>query len=220
MGAGLVERLTGPRVELPEHVERRLNLWRGAGGLVLCALWGWHAFVRDKQVPVLSFLDIAVHETGHVLFQPFGELTMLIMGSGFQVLFPFVVGLAFLALRRDAIALGVCWAWAANACVDAARYIADARTGSLALLGGGPDAQGDWERILGEEFYDTIFLADRIAGIARTVGALVFVAAVAAIVSDMWWHRRKAGLAERVPEDRAGERRRSVQAAGPEDMWR
>jgi hypothetical protein len=212
--------LTGPRVELPEHVQRRLNVWRGAAGLALCALWGWHAFVRDAQVPVLNFLDVAVHETGHALFQPFGELTMLIMGSGFQVLFPFVVGLVFWVLKRDAVALGVCWAWAANACVDAARYIADAKTGSLALLGGGPDAQGDWERILGEEFYDKIFLADRIAGIARTAGAVLLFAAVASIVTGMWWHHHKAEPAEHLPLVRAIEPRSSMPAASPDEMWR
>jgi hypothetical protein len=219
--------LSGPRVELPDHVQRRIDVWRGAGALVLCALWGWHAFVRNTEVPVLGFLDIAVHEAGHVLFRPFGELVMLIMGSGFEVLFPLLAGLIFLAVKRDAIAFGVCWAWAANTCVDSARYIAEAKTGSYALLGGGPDAQGDWERILGEEFYDKVFLADRIAGIVRAGGAVVFVVATAAIIAAMWWHHRTANEVARLPAPTADgpaplgtAPSRPLEARTPDDMWR
>ena len=209
-----------PRVELPDNVRRRIDVWRGAAALVLCALWGWHAFVRDTEVPVLGFLDIAVHETGHVLFRPFGELTMLIMGSGFEVLFPILAGLIFLITKRDAIAFGVCWAWAANACVDSARYIAEAKTGSDVLLGGGPDAQGDWERILGEEFYDKIFLADRIAGVVRAVGAVVFVAAIASIAAAMWWQWRAANETEGLSGREVDSASRPIEVRSPDDMWR
>ena len=44
------------------------------------AVWGWFALVKGDQTPLLVYLNNAAHEVGHVLFRPFGELTMLIMG--------------------------------------------------------------------------------------------------------------------------------------------
>jgi len=165
-------------VELPDDIQRRLNVYKAAGALLLIAVWGWFALVKNDQTPIFVYLNIAVHEIGHVLFRSFGELTMLIMGSGFEVLFPFAVGVWFLLGKRDLVSTAVAWGWAASAIASAATYIADADDGRLALLGAtGPDSAGDWERILGEEFFDKVYLADSIAGTVRTFGyALWFVA--------------------------------------------
>jgi hypothetical protein len=167
-----------PRVRLPDDIERRLTVYKAAGALLLIAVWGWFALVKNDQTPIFVYLNIAVHETGHVLFRPFGELTMLIMGSGFEVLFPFAVGIVFLIRKRDLVSTAVSWGWSATALASAATYIADADDGRLALLGGtGPDTAGDWERILGEQFFDKVYLADPIAAKVRAVGfALWFVA--------------------------------------------
>jgi hypothetical protein len=167
-----------PPVRLPDDIERRLTVYKAAGALLLIAVWGWFALVKNDQTPIFVYLNIAVHETGHVLFRPFGELTMLIMGSGFEVLFPFAVGIVFLIRKRDLVSTAVSWGWAASALASAATYIADADDGRLALLGGtGPDTAGDWERILGEQFFDKVYLADPIAAKVRAVGfALWFVA--------------------------------------------
>jgi hypothetical protein len=166
-------------VGLPDDIQRRLNVYRAAGALLLIAVWGWFALVKNDQTPIFVYLNIAVHESGHVLFRPFGELTMLIMGSGFEVLFPLSVGAVFLLRKRDLVATAVCWGWAASALASAATYIADADDGRLALLGAmGPDAAGDWERILGEEFFDKVYLADSIAGTVRTFGYVLWLVAL------------------------------------------
>ena len=173
-------------VALPEDIQRRLNAYKAIGALALIVLWGWFALVRGDQTPVFVYLNIAVHETGHVLFRPFGELTMLIMGSGFEVLFPFLAGILFLALKRDLVAAGVCWGWTASALASSATYIADADDGRLALLGAtGPDAAGDWERILGPEFIDKVFLADRIAGQVRMAGYVLWIVAILVAVASI-----------------------------------
>ena len=208
-------------VELPEHVERRLTVYKAAGAVLLIALWGWFALVENDQTPVFVYLNIAVHEIGHVLFRPFGELTMLIMGSGFEVLFPLLVGVYFL-VKKDLVATSVSLGWAASALASAATYIADADDGRLALLGAaGPDSAGDWERILGVEFFDKVFLADRIAAIVRTAGfALWFVALGIAMVTVAWNLRR---IASARPTERWGPPR-AAPAAPPvpvtdEEMW-
>jgi hypothetical protein len=208
-------------VELPEHVERRLTVYKAAGAALLIAVWGWFALVEHDQTPVFVYLNIAVHETGHVLFRPFGELTMLIMGSGFEVLFPFLVGILFL-VRKDLVATSVCFGWAASALASAAAYIADADDGRLALLGAtGPDAAGDWERILGEGSLDKLFLADRIAGVVRSAGFVLWFVAIGIAMGTVLWNLR------RLRSDRPRERwdppraapARPLAPVTDEEMW-
>jgi hypothetical protein len=208
-------------VSLPEHLERRLVAYKAAGAIVLIGIWGWFALVRGDQTPVFVYLNIAVHEVGHVVFRPFGELVMLVMGSGSEVLFPLLVGIYFLLRRRDAVAGAICFGWCASALASAATYIADADDGLLPLLGAtGPDAAGDWERILGPGFFDKVFLADRIAGVVRTAGfALWFLAlglAVAALVLSL----RRAAAAERAgrPQPTAMPAR-DLAPLSDEEMW-
>lgn len=217
-------------VPLPEHVQRRLNLWKGAVALVFVGLWGYFGFVRNAEVPVLMFLDVAIHELGHKVFSPFGETTMLMMGSGSEMLFPLAMGLVFGIWKRDLIAWGVCWAWAAGAFADSARYMADATQGQLALLGAGPDAMGDWERIFGPEHWDKLYLADDWARNVRTWGLVIWFAALGLTVAGIAVNAKRLREAERGPgaadpRDPRG-RKPSAKPSGPlapvapEDMWR
>ena len=181
-------------VPLPDDIERRLTAYKAAGALLLIAVWGWFALVKNDQTPIFVYLNIAVHEIGHVLFRPFGELTMLIMGSGFEVLFPFAVGVVFLIRKRDLVSTAVSWGWSASALASAATYIADADDGRLALLGAtGPDTAGDWERILGVQFFDKVYLADSIAAMVRTAGYVLWFVALATAA----WVIVRARLQER-----------------------
>ncbi len=172
---------------LPGEIRFRIALWKGVGALGLVALWGWFAFVRNEEVPVLQFLDVAVHEIGHRVFAPFGEVTMLMMGSGSEMLFPLLLGLLVFGLwKRDLVAWAICWAWAAGAFADASRYMADATRGQLALLGGdGPDAMGDWERIFGPEHWDKLYLADRWAHAVRAWGLAIWCAAAGLAIASI-----------------------------------
>ena len=125
-------------VQLPDDIQRRLNAWKAVGALGVCAIYGWFAIVKDAQVPVLVFLDIAVHEIGHKLFSPFGNLIMLMHGDRLRrSCSRSSSGLVFGIWKRNFIAWGVCWAWSANAMCDGARYIYDAPRGELMLLGAG-----------------------------------------------------------------------------------
>jgi hypothetical protein len=171
-------------VQLPDDIQRRLDTWKAVGALGVCAIYGWFAIVKNVQVPVLVFLDIAVHEIGHKVFSPFGNLIMLMMGTGTQILFPLVVGLVFGIWKRNFIAWGICWAWAASAMCDGARYIYDAPRGELMLLGAG-DGLGDWSKILGPEHFDKLYLADRLSSRLRTLGIVTWFIAVGLIVFSL-----------------------------------
>ena len=207
-------------VTLPQDIQRRLDIWKGVGALVLCAVYGWFGLVKNAETPILQFVDIAVHEVGHKLFSPFGELIMLIMGSGWQVLFPLLLGVVFAVWKRNLIAWGICWAWAANATSDAARYIYDAPRGELMLLGtsGG---LGDWSRILGPEHYDKLYLADRLAAEVRVAGFITWFAAVGIVVFSLvrtaTAAQLDAALDAKKPTSRPSG---SLSAVGDVDMWR
>jgi hypothetical protein len=209
-------------VQLPDDIERRLSLYKAAGALLLIAVWGWFALVRNDQTPIFVYLNIAVHETGHVLFRPFGELTMLIMGSGFEVLFPFAVGVVFLIRKRDLVSTAVSWGWSASALASAATYIADADDGRLALLGAtGPDTAGDWERILGEQFFDKLYLADPIAAKVRTAGYVLWFLALGLAAWVIVRDRLHEGAAAATSRPRASASPTSpLRALDDEQMWR
>jgi hypothetical protein len=210
-------------VALPDDLQRRLNLWKGVGALGLVALWGYFGFIRNAEVPVLQFLDIAVHEMGHKVFSPFSETTMLMMGSGSQMLFPLAVGLVYGVWKRDLIAWGICWAWAASAFADASRYMADAVQGSLVLLGGTPDGLGDWERIFGPEHWDKMYLAEPWAHNTRVWGEIIWFASLGLVLGGMWWnwHRLQADeRRERGPVRATVEPSRPLAPIDDEQMWR
>ena len=207
-------------VQLPDDIQRRLDTWKAVGALGVCAIYGWFAIVKNVQVPVLVFLDIAVHEIGHKVFSPFGNLIMLIMGTGTQILFPLVVGLVFGIWKRNFIAWGICWAWAASAMCDGARYIYDAPRGEMMLLGAG-DGLGDWSKILGPEHFDKLYLADRLSSQLRTLGIVTWFVAVGLIVfslvRDLQANRDvTAAKAARATPTPSG----ALTPVGDVDMWR
>jgi hypothetical protein len=175
-----------------DDLQRRLDLWKGGGAVLWCAILGWFALVRSQRVPILGFADVATHELGHVLWWQLthDELVMLVMGNGTQVLVPLIAGVAFFVVRRNRIALGMCLAWCAAAIADTAVYVYDAPRGELTLMGFGglgdaDQALGDWARILGPEHLDKLYLADRWAADLRHLAVLVWFGAVAVVGADL-----------------------------------
>jgi hypothetical protein len=186
--------------------------WHYMATIAFAGICAWFVFRVGQRPPGLTYMDIAVHEVGHVLFRPFGELTMLVMGSGTQVLFPLALAAFFLGVRRDLLTGAVLLAWAGEAFGDAAIYVADAPYGELPLLGG--SGEGDWTRILGPEHLSRMHLADEYARNLRVVGALLMLAAVGIALAQLWPLRHPAEL--RDPQIRPA----SAPPVSGEEMWR
>lgn len=106
------------------------------------------------QVPLLSDIILAVHEFGHYLFMPFGEMMTILGGSLFQVMFPLVFVWYFIwgkEEHRDRHAAMICLWWTSIALLGVSIYAADARAGQLMLLSGAtgeddPDMH-DWKNL-------------------------------------------------------------------------
>lgn len=120
---------------------------------------------------LLDDLNLAVHEAGHLVFQPLGDHAMTIGGSLFQVLVPLAFAGYFLA-RRQRFAASVVMAWVAINLLNVAHYIGDARAQELPLLGG-ENAIHDWWYLLTE--WDLLAHDVSIARAVRAVATLAWV---------------------------------------------
>jgi hypothetical protein len=185
---------TPPSVDSTDSPRALQSYARLALALVLAWL-AWSAFRNEYgYIPLLSDIDLAIHEFGHILFMPFGiqflGSTMMILGGSLtQVAFPLVFFGYFWrkqddGRRRDLFAAMVCLWWSGINLLSVAIYCADSRAGQLMLLDGstGQESDGhDWNNLLtrwGLLQHDT--------AIARWMRAIAFVVCVGSIIVAVW----------------------------------
>src|SRR5690606_29495870 len=94
----------------------------------------------------LDHVALAIHEAGHLIFSPFGELVGVAGGTLLQLLIPLAFVLHFYH-RDDAYAASVLLLWLAQSVFNVARYAADARAQELPLIGG-EGVIHDWAYLL------------------------------------------------------------------------
>lgn len=98
---------------------------------------------------IFAGLTLGVHEAGHVLFSPLGELPEVAGGSIMQVAAPIIVALVFLR-KREYFGISVALAWLSLSLSNLATYIGDARNQDLPLVSlGSSDPIHDWHFLLG-----------------------------------------------------------------------
>lgn len=111
---------------------------------VFLGLYGaWLA--KSGHYSWIDSLDTATHETGHLFFSVGGEWLGFAGGTIFQLLVPLLFVGYFIG-RHDRHAASVALWWVAQNCWNVSRYVADARTQELPLVGGG---EHDWAYLLG-----------------------------------------------------------------------
>jgi hypothetical protein len=138
-GHGNADEPSTPRCSLTASTRLRQALVAGI------ALYAAICLRNSGEFRLLDSVDLAIHETGHLVFAPFGEFLGFLGGSLFQVLFP----LAFVTYfwrRRDRFAAYVVLGWVAQNLWNVSVYVADARARRLPLVGGG---EHDWAYLLG-----------------------------------------------------------------------
>ena len=175
----------------PRTVQKYLRLALA----VVLALLAWSAFRNELgYIPLLSDIDLAIHEFGHMLFMPFGipflGRTMVILGGSLtQVAFPLVFFGYFMrkqgdGRRRDLFAAMVCLWWSGINLLSVAIYCADSRAGQLMLIDGstGQESDGhDWNNLL-----TRWGLLEHDTAIARWMRAIAWLMCVASIVLASW----------------------------------
>jgi hypothetical protein len=153
---------------------------RWVAGLALVAALWVVAFQQGDRIPGLTYINLGIHELGHMFTYSASDVLNAMMGSIAQVAVPLLIALYFFFRRGDWVGAGVCLAWAAASAVEVATYVADAPTQKLDLIGD----KHDWAFILGPEGYGAMAkagsLADTIhhwASVAAVVGFALCLAA-------------------------------------------
>ena len=126
---------------------------------------------------IFAGITLVVHEAGHVIFSPFGEMLGVAVGSIMQIATPLIAAALFLR-QREYFGISVALAWLSMSLANLAAYIGDARSQDLPLVSmGSGDPIHDWHFILGR----LGMLGDdhSLARFTLFLGALSLIAAVA-----------------------------------------
>jgi hypothetical protein len=125
-------------VSEPTPLARRLT----SAGL---ACYGAYLLAHLGEGSLLDGVDLAIHETGHLVFGPFGELIGFAGGTLMQLIMP-ALFVGYFLRRGDRHSASVALWWVGQNCANISVYAADARAQELPLVGGG---EHDWAYMLG-----------------------------------------------------------------------
>lgn len=125
----------------------------------------------------LDLVDLPIHETGHLLFRPFGELLMVAGGSLFQVIFP-AVFVGYFVWQKQFYSAAIVLFWVGQSVLNVYVYANDAVAMQLVLTSGSTGSEGsfhDWNYILDK--FNLLDSTRTIAGIIRFTGTATIIAA-------------------------------------------
>lgn len=141
---------------------------------------GFHWFSDQGWVPILDSANPALHEAGHPLVGKLSQTLMVYGGTLLPLLFPAAAAWHFI---REGNPSGVAIAvvWLGENRLNIVRYMADARTQVLPLVGGGDH---DWTEIFSR--WGLLAWDERNAGLTHGIGVLLMVGAT--IWLALRWH--------------------------------
>lgn len=142
----------------------------------------------------LHFPNLAIHETGHLLFMPFGHFLMVLGGSLTQIAFPAVcTGYFFYSQQYFSTVLTLFWT--GQNFMDVAVYMADAPYRALPLTNPNIDAH-DWWQLF--NLMNCMNHAELIAGITHWIGVFIYLASIAGGVYVAYHHKQTMDAKQRV----------------------
>ena len=143
---------------------------------IILALYAIPLLRHPEAGSFLDSLDLAIHETGHLVFAMFGEVIHAAGGTLFQLIVP-ATFLGYFARSNDRHAATVALWWMSQNLWNISVYVRDARVQELPLVGGG---EHDWAFLLGRF---GLLAHDQVIG--RSVHALGTILCVVAIASGV-----------------------------------
>jgi hypothetical protein len=146
--------------------------WRRLLTLAL-AIYGWICLRTPGTYRWLDSLDLAVHETGHLVFAPGGEILGVLGGTLMQLLVPAALMVA-LWKHGDRHGATVPLWWLGQNCWNISVYIRDARLQELPLVGGG---EHDWAFLLGQ--WGWLEKDQTLGGAVYLAGVLLYLISIA-----------------------------------------
>jgi len=154
----------------------------GVAIFFLLVLTAPHNFVL-----IVDHVNLAIHEAGHVVLLPFGQMVHMWGGTLFQCLVPIAFGVYFWAHRQTA-GVAVAGLWLGENMPNIARYMADAQVMVLPLVGGNIH---DWNFI-----FTHLGILPHCGPIATSIHILGWIIMAAAVAWYIWrWRVSAAYLA-------------------------
>ena len=153
----------------------------------MLAIYGYYCLQSPGEYRWLDSLDLAIHETGHLLFGFGGETLMLLGGSLFQLLVPAIFALALWRAGDRHGATVPLW-WMGQNCWNISVYVRDARAQDLPLVGGG---EHDWAILLAN--WGWLSRDQSLANAVHLFGVVLY---LVAIVGGWLILRRQSGAEE------------------------
>jgi hypothetical protein len=125
----------------------------------------------------LDLVDLPIHETGHLLFRPFGEFMMVAGGSLFQIVVP-AAFVGYFARREKYYSASIVLFWVGQSMLNVFVYAGDAQAMRLVLTSGLTGSEGgfhDWNYLLTQTGF--IKSTATVANLIRLLGTLTILAA-------------------------------------------
>lgn len=136
----------------------------------------WIAY-DPMQGSFLDNVDLPIHETGHLLFRPFGEFMMVAGGSLFQVIFP-IVFVGYFIWQRSFYSAAIVTLWVGQSILNVWVYASDAVVMQLVLTSGFTGSEGsfhDWNYML--THFGLLDSTKGVAKIIRFAGTVTIISA-------------------------------------------
>jgi hypothetical protein len=152
------------------------------GGIVIFAVLVFES--EPGFVFGLDHANLLFHEAGHPFAGLFSQRLEVYGGTLGQLTFPVVLAVSFWR-KKEAVSFAVSIIWFFENWLNIARYMADARTQVLPLVGGGDH---DWARIFGR--WQVLNHDTQIASFLRTTGWLGMGMSCAWVIW-VWWVGRQ-----------------------------
>lgn len=125
----------------------------------------------------LDLVDLPIHETGHLLFRPFGQFLMVAGGSLFQVVMP-AVFVGYFIWHEKYYSAAIVFFWVGQSILNVFVYAQDAIVMQIVLTNGLTGSEGsfhDWNYLLTET--GLIDSTKKVAGLIRLLGTLCIITA-------------------------------------------
>lgn len=159
----------------------RPNYLKLVFALLLSAYFFWIAY-DPMQGSFLDNIDLAIHETGHLIFRVFGEFMMIAGGSLFQVIMP-AVFVGYFIWQKSYYSAAIVGLWVGQSILNVWVYASDAVVMQLVLTSGFTGTEGsfhDWNYLLTET--GLIGSTKSVAKVLRFAGtATMFISAALSI---------------------------------------
>lgn len=158
--------------EFPDTADRWTeSAWKSAV-IGLMSFFFFYMVIKRSSWCFLDYVNLPFHESGHIFFGSFGETIQFMGGTIGQLMWPFVLIIYFM-IRDERLSASFCLFWFGENFLNISKYVADARSMGLPLVGGGIH---DWNFLLGK--WNVLKYDHVIANIIFVTGVTIMAAAI------------------------------------------